>query len=50
MAFRYKKLCTSARIIIMDIDGKIEAQRIETAYTLSYKKQHRRRPRGNLED
>jgi hypothetical protein len=38
------------RIIVYDIQGRIEAKRIETAHILAYKNKHGRRPRGNLTD
>ena len=38
------------RIIVMNIEGRIEANRIETEHILSYKEKHGKRPRGNLED
>ena len=38
------------RVIVMNIDGRIEANRIETEYIQSYTKQYGSRPRGNLED
>ena len=38
------------RIIIFDIEGRVEAKRIESAYIEAYKLKHRQRPRGNLTD
>lgn len=39
-----------ARILIFDIPGRKEAKRLEREHIRAYKKQHGRRPRGNLTD
>ena len=37
-----------AQILLLDIPGKKEAKRIEEEHIQNYKKQHGKKPRGNL--
>lgn len=39
-----------ARILIVDIEGKKEAKRIEKAHIRDYKQRHGSKPRGNVEE
>ena len=39
-----------ARIIVFDIEGRLEAKRIESEYIEAYKLKYGQRPRGNLTD
>jgi hypothetical protein len=38
----------TARILLTDIAGKVEAERIEQEYISAFREKHGRRPRGNL--
>lgn len=39
-----------ARIILVDIEGRIEAKRIEKQYIQDYKKLYGSKPRGNIDE
>jgi hypothetical protein len=39
-----------ARIVMVDIDGRIEAKRIEKQYIQDYKQLHGSKPRGNIDE
>ncbi len=39
-----------ARILVLDIYGRMEAKRMERKYIRQYSVQHGSKPRGNLED